>query len=104
MIKTVALAAIAAALVSAPVAARDHAWQVGNDSMHLYNSDLDMNSATGRAALLARIERAAARLCRDRVDARDCATSTLAATMRLPQAAPLRLAVAERKSVSLASR
>lgn len=103
MFKTAALAAIAA-LMSAPAVARGHAWQVGNDSIHLYNADLDMNSAAGRAALLARVERAALKLCRDLVERRSCTAAAVKQASLGPQAAPLRVAMAEREAVRVAAR
>lgn len=52
--------------------------------MHLY-SDLNVNSAAGRAEMLARVECAAAKLCRDRADPRLYATATLAEPCASPQ-------------------
>lgn len=96
-----ALIAIAAAV---PAAADTKAWQVGNDSMHLYQTGANVNSAEGRAELLAAVERAAGRLCRDRSDARECAAEAVASTGRQPGAGALRLAMAERDAVRLAAR
>lgn len=98
------LAALAVSVSPAHAATHDRAWQVGNDSMHIYNNDLNMNSAADRATMLARVERATTRLCRDRADARACAADTLAQTLSGPRAAPLRLAVVERNAVVLAAR
>jgi UrcA family protein len=56
---------------------RSGAWQVGGDSYHLYVSDLDLRSAAGRAAALARVETIAQRLCRNvgvRSEERACVT------------------------------
>ena len=103
MFKTVALAAIAAVALS-PACAIAQAWQVGDDSMHLYNRDLNMNSAAGRAALLLRVERAAKRLCRDTPDGSACARQTLALVMQGPAGTLLRLAVHERTGIELAKR
>ena len=66
MLKSFASAAalVAATLAaSTPALARDHAWQVGNDSYRVYVSDLDLKTAAGRAEALARVERTAGRLC-----------------------------------------
>ena len=90
--------------IALPVAASDRAWRVGNDSIHLYYNDLDLNSAASRAQLLARVERAAKKLCRDRSDRRDCAVNTVMETSRLPKAGLLRLALTERSAVQLAGR
>jgi UrcA family protein len=99
-----AVFAMVTAITALPAAAKDRAWQVGNQSVHLYYTNLDLNSAAGRAELLARTTRAAQKLCRDRVDARDCVADTLAETSRLSQAAALRLAIAERDAVLLAAK
>lgn len=106
MIKTrlFATAAVLAAIFSAvPATAKVKAWQVG-DSMHLYYTGLDLNSAAGRAELLAQVERAATRLCRDRAFARECIADTVADTSRLPRAEALRVALAERVAIKVAAR
>lgn len=100
----IAAALLVGTVAASPVAGGQGAWQVGNDAFHLYNGDLDMNTAAGRAALLSRIERLADRLCRDRVDRRGCVAATVADTSQLPEAAPLRVALAERSGVALAAR
>lgn len=97
-------AALLAAIIAPPAAAADRAWQVGNDSIHLYYSDLDLNSAADRARLLGRVERAANKLCRDRDDRRECAVKTVIGTSLLPKAGMLRLALTERSAVRLAGR
>lgn len=104
MIKTVAFAAAIAAALSPVAAVAQQAWQVGNDSMHLYNRDLDMNSVAGRATLLARVEQAAARLCRDSGDRRDCARQAVDATLAGPAGGALRVAMTERRGVQVAGR
>ena len=107
MIKTrlFATAAVLAAIFSAvPATAKVKAWQVGDDSMHLYYTGLDLNSAAGRAELLAQVERAATRLCRDRAFARECIADTVADTSRLPRAEALRVALAERVAIKVAAR
>src|SRR5689334_7428940 len=59
---TRAAALVAATLaISSPALART--WQVGNDSYRVYVNDLDLKTAAGRAEALARVERAAGRLC-----------------------------------------
>ena len=105
MRKTViAIALIATAIAPAAAFAKDHAWQVGNDSMHLYYRDLDMTTASGRALYLARVERAADRLCRDSGDPRACMIDTVKATARMPGQASLQVALNERSTVRLAGR
>lgn len=99
-----AFAIVSAIAVPQVAAAKDHAWQVGNQSVHLYTTTLDLNSAAGRAELLARSTRAAQKLCRDRVDAHDCVIATLEESSRIPQASALRLALAERDAIRLAAR
>ncbi|HMI18921.1 MAG TPA: UrcA family protein [Sphingomonas sp.] len=97
MIKTIitfaALAALASPLAAAPKA---HAWKVGDDSYHLYYTDLDTNTASGRATLLTRVEQRAGELCNTplRVDQRACVKDALA---RIPNA-NLQRALAERDS------
>ncbi len=103
MFKTVIATALIATAVT-PALANDHAWQVGNDAMHIYYSDIDLNSAAGRAQLLARVQRAADKLCRDRVDQRGCVADTVAQAARLPGGAPLQLALGERNAVKLAAK
>lgn len=71
---------VAIGLMGAPlgaVHAKSHSWQVGNDSFHIYYSDLDMTTVEGRASFLYRVERAANRLCRDRIDRIQCAAATV---------------------------
>ncbi|VWX53345.1 hypothetical protein NOVOSPHI9U_490002 [Novosphingobium sp. 9U] len=98
-----ATCAAVALMTSAPqVAAKDHSWQVGNDSFHVYYSELDLNSAAGRAELLARVTRSANQLCRDRFDKRDCVAATVETTSLQPQASALRLAMAESKFTKMA--
>jgi UrcA family protein len=65
--KTILAFAAAFALVSPaiPGSPRSGAWLVGNDSYHLYYEDLDMTTVTGRAKLLERVEKVAAKLCGD---------------------------------------
>jgi UrcA family protein len=83
---------------------RKGAWQVGRDTMHLYYSDLDMNSAAGRRAMLGRVERAAERLCRDLDGGRGCVQRVVSDTLRQSANPHLELALAERDGVALAAR
>ncbi|MDO6415978.1 UrcA family protein [Sphingomonas sp. BIUV-7] len=98
------LALAAAATFAAHVVAqpRSGSWQVGNDSMHIYYEDLDVNSRAGRAALLARVDRAVARLCRAdmKLEETACEQATMAG-ITLPA---LRQAMTERAPTVLASR
>jgi len=91
--------AAAALSLAAPAAAADRAWKVGNDSYHIYLSDLDLDSPAGRAEALTRAERAAARLC-GRQDLRSeraaCVARTVAAAATGAGGASLRLALDER--------
>jgi len=77
---TVAAAAVALFATQAVAAPPSGAWQVGNDSYHLYYADLDMRRAEDRATLLARVEKIAGKLCDQplAVDQKDCTTETLA--------------------------
>jgi UrcA family protein len=58
---TVSLATSAAPALAGPPTSG--AWRVGNSSYHLYLSDLDLQTAPGRAEALRRVERVAAKLC-----------------------------------------
>ncbi len=99
---TVALAALA--MVAAPAVAQgpqSGSWQVGNDSFHIYYTDLDMNSVGGRAQLLVRVQKAAARLCRDDVQAGErCLADTIASLHNRD----IQRALADRDAVQLAAK
>ncbi len=69
MIKAYA-AMCAAAALAAPAAAREQVWQTG-DGYSVRAEGLDLFSAAGREKLLARVDWASARLCRDVRPARD---------------------------------
>jgi UrcA family protein len=104
--KSIALT-LAALLVAQPAFAADRrAWQVGTDSVHLYYSDLDMNTTAGRAELLARVDRAARRLCEARlkVEEEECVSTTLENAARAPAGRALALALRERDGVRMAGR
>jgi UrcA family protein len=106
MIK-IAFACAALALVSAPALARDGSWQVGNDQIHLIYSDISMSTAAGRATLLARVERAAEKLCanrRVRVEQRACIRAILDDAAAQPRNHALLLAMNERDGATLADR
>jgi UrcA family protein len=98
------LALVAVTVFAAPVVAqpRSGSWQVGNDSMHIYYEDLDVTSSAGRAALLARVERSVARLCR--ADVKMAETACTEATMKRIALPVVRQAMAERSPAVLASR
>lgn len=105
--KTFALTLTAALLAAQPALAADrNAWQVGNDSVHLYYSDLDMNTTAGRAEMLARVEHAARKLCDSRlkVDEDECVAATLEQAALAPSGKTLALALRERDGVRLAKR
>ena len=102
----IAATAVAAALIGTPLSAKDHSWQIGNDAFHVYYRDLNMSKAEDRAEMLARVESAATRLCRDRVslriDLQNCVTAIVAQSA--PRSPMLRLALIERESVRYAAR
>ena len=105
--KSLSLTLAAAFLVASPALAADpHAWPIGKDSVHLYYSDLDMNTATGRAELLARVEKAARRVCDSRlkVEEDECVAATLKQAARTPRGGALMLALSEREGVRLAGK
>ncbi len=86
-------------LQGGPALAQGHAWQVGNNSYHLYFDDLDLQAAAGRAAALARVERVAATLCGGvgvRADSRACETRIVQTAADGPMRGVLRAAMAER--------
>lgn len=101
-----ALAAGIAALPAAPVSAQSGAWPIGDSQIRLYYADLDMNSAAGRAALLARVEKAARKLCRDRrmIDRRDCESDTVRIAATGPRGSLMARAMGERDGERLAGR
>lgn len=102
----IAATVAAAALISTPLSAKDHSWQIGNDAFHVYYRDLNMSKAADRAEMLARVETAATRLCRDRtslqIDLQNCITDIVA--QAAPRSPMLRLAMAERQSLRYAAR
>ena len=84
MLKSLAsAAALVAATLAGSTPALARTWQVGNDSYRVYVNDLDLKSAAGRAEALARVERAAGRLCEGvgvRAEVRACQTRIVQAT------------------------
>jgi len=105
MIKFAFIAAVALTFAAAPASASDGSWRVGNDQIHLIYNDVDTNTAAGRATMLARIERAAVRLCRDRVvDERQCARDIVDDAALSRNNKWLGLALAERDGRVSASR
>ena len=97
----IALAALVA--VTSPAFARppqSGSWQIGNDSFHIYYADLDMATIAGRAQLLARVERAAGRLCADVTDRRDCIKDTIGQLAT----ADVQQALADRAAIRMAAR
>jgi UrcA family protein len=101
-----AIAGALVALIATPALAEDGAWQIGNNQIHVIDSQLDTNTAAGRAKLLTHVERAAMRLCRDLRggDRRACIAETVELTQRRPGGAALVLALRERNGVMLAAR
>jgi UrcA family protein len=105
--KSLALTLSAALLAAQPALAADHnAWRVGDDSIHLYYTDLDMNTAAGRATMLARIAKAAHRLCDSRlkVEEDECVAATLEKAAAAPGGRSLALALRESGATRLAQR
>jgi UrcA family protein len=102
MRKTFAALAAVATLAAAPQAlAAGHSWQVGHDSFHIQLTDLDLQTPAGRAQALARVEKAAVRLCRGnnlQVDRAGCEADIIASATRGPVGPALRTALSERAS------
>ena len=97
------LALAASTALAAPVVAQS--WRVGDSSYHIIAGNLDQRTGAGRAAMLAQVERAAARLCEHEPltsDRRACVATTLADAAR--RSSPLRIALAERDATALAAR
>lgn len=106
MIK-IAVAVAATSLVVSPASARVGDWQVGHNQIHIVHRDLDTTTIAGRAALLARVERAVTRLCdyeAVRLVKRACFRATMAETIAQPRASALRMAMSEAKGVAFASK
>ena len=112
MIKLFTAAAAAVTLASAAVPAIVHAepiWRVGQGYVVRYQ-DLDLSTAAGRRALLARVESAGDQACRGqmlRVDERACraqVTSTALASAASPARQALQLALNERGGADFAAR
>lgn len=101
-----AAAAAITTIVATPAIASDHSWKVGNDQYHVYYADLDVNSAAGRAAMLARVEKAAAKLCdgATRADEQACVADALNAMRHKAGGAAITVALAERSEVRSAAR
>jgi UrcA family protein len=113
MIRLFTAAAAALTLASAAVPAIVHAepiWRVGQGYVVRYQ-DLDLSTAQGRRALLARVERAAAQGCRggymltrEERACREQAVATAMASANSPARSALRMAMSERASTDYASR
>ncbi len=99
------IALTALALATAPAAAKapqTGAWQISQDSYHLYYADLDMNSTRGRATLLTRVRAYAERLCDAplKADQDACVADTVAHIAN----ADVRRALADQAATQLAAR
>lgn len=97
------LALAASPSLASPVAAQS--WRVGDSSYHIIAGNLDQQTGAGRAAMLAQVERAAARLCEHEPltsDRRACVAATVTGAAR--RSSPLRIALAERDATALAAR
>ncbi|WP_375403692.1 UrcA family protein [uncultured Sphingomonas sp.] len=94
------------ALAAAPASARSGAWPVGDRQIHIYYADLDMNSAGGRAAFLARVDKAARKLCRNvrTNDRGECEADTVRITAAGSRNQMLARALGEREGERLAGR
>jgi UrcA family protein len=108
MQKIALIAAIAVAAFSAttPVVAApaSGAWKVGNDSYHLYLTDLDLHAAAGRAEALARVEKIAEKLCGRaglRAEQRDCIAATVQRSVHGSAAQAIQMAQTERSATIL---
>ncbi|WP_309643355.1 UrcA family protein [Phenylobacterium sp.] len=99
---TLLAATLALLAPTAALAAGDQTWKVGNNSYHLYFSDLD--TAAGRAHALARVERAAGKLCVEGTRARRqaCVAKVVETSTSGSARQSLRLALEERASTQLA--
>jgi UrcA family protein len=88
--------ALVAAISTSPAFAAPQAWQVGGDSFHL--TGLDLQTVAGRAEALAKVEAAAARLCRNaaRLDRDACRAEVLTTATRGKGGEALRTAIVER--------
>ncbi|MBY9063843.1 UrcA family protein [Sphingomonas yunnanensis] len=92
-------------LVAATTPAAAQSYRVGNGSYHIVAGELDQRTSAGRAAMLARVERAATRLCAHQplaADRRACAAATVASAAR--RSSPLRIALGERDATALTTR
>lgn len=100
---SIGLAALISTALAAPALAEQKSFPVGPASYHIWLDDLDLASATGRRAALARVERAATRLCaneRIAADRRACVEATVGQAAKLRR--PLALALRERDGIALA--
>ncbi len=99
-------APFAALLAAQPAHAGSHSWRVGADSYHVYHTGLDLQTSAGRTALLARLERAAGKLCQGGVRRQQlaCVREAVSRAASQPSAAALRVALHERDTVQVASR
>ncbi len=97
ILSAVLILAAASAVARAPASG---SWQVGDDSFHIHYADLDMTSAAGRAQLLARVEKAAARLCSEQTDWRGCVAGIVGDMANTH----VRQALADREATRLAAR
>lgn len=93
-------AAAFATLAAAPAFAGEPVYKLGNnDAYSIRTGDLDMGSAAGRATALARVERAAAKICDERGtggEIKACRADIVAASLSGPAGISLRLAMTER--------
>ncbi|MBS0480536.1 MAG: UrcA family protein [Proteobacteria bacterium] len=106
MIKFATIVVAALTLTAAPALAKDGSWQVGNDQIHIVYSDIDTNTISGRAVLLVRVERAAAKLCQQTIGSSDaaCVRSVLGDAAASAKGGALTLAMIERNGIAAAAR
>ena len=96
----IAAVIVACAPASVSPAVAGETWQVGGDRFHIRLHDLNLATPAGRAQALARVETAAARLCRSNSlgsDRSACEADILAAATRGPAGVTVRQALSERR-------
>lgn len=105
MRKFLTIASAAVALVTAsPALSAGHTWQVGPDAFSIHLDDLNLTVASGRAEALARVEAAAARVCRKAgpyAARKECRDDVVARMARTSGSSFVRVALAEREQANV---
>lgn len=104
MRKFLMIASAVAVTSVTPALAADHTWQVGPDAFNVRLNDLDLRLATGRAEALARVEAAAAKLCRragSYAARKDCRADVMTILAQRGHAPFIQLAMAERAQAGM---